>query len=277
MLSFCMIAKNEERDLPKCLDSVRDLATELIVVDTGSTDATRQIAASCGAKVIPFDFTKVDFSAARNCAINQATGQWILMLDADETLEQTAASKIKELITQNENAGYYLERHNHASDSATTTTDYVVRLFPNRPNYRYRGRVHETVFGGRLIQTDIGIHHNFISDRETRRRKNHWYIQILREEIAANPRDDTRLDFLAAEYHQLEMFNEAIAVAEQIVQMRPRDARAHLFLGTYHLLYQHDPVRARTDFNQALQLRPGYPEATSFLQLIDEQERLNQR
>jgi cytochrome c-type biogenesis protein CcmH/NrfG len=150
----------------------------------------------------------------------------------------------------------------------------VVRLFPNLPNYRYRGRVHETIHIGRLIQTDICIEHKFACSRETRRRKNHWYIEILKEEIAANPNDDTRLDFLAAEYHQLEMFDEATAVVEQIVRARPRDARAHLFLGTYHLLYQHDAVRARADFRRALELRPGYPEAASFLQRIEEQERL---
>ncbi len=275
-----MIVKNEERDLPKCLDSVRGLASELIVVDTGSTDATPQIAASYGATVVPFDFTRVDFAAARNCAISHARGSWILMLDADETLDPSGAPKIEVVLTKNENAGYFLERHNHASDSAGSTTDFVVRLFPNRPHYRYRGRVHETVDAsilagaGRLIQTDIHIQHNFVSDREIRRRKNYWYIQILEEEIAEDRYDDTRLDFLAAEYHQLEMFDEATAITERIVSMRPKDARAHLFLGTYHLLYQHDPVRARADFNRALKLRPGYPEAISFLQRIDEQERL---
>ena len=99
----------------------------------------------------------------------------------------------------------------------------MVRLFPNRPNYRYRGRVHETVDasilsgGGRLRKTGIRIDHNFSSDREARRRKNHWYIEILKEEIAADPGDDSRLDFLAAEYHQLEMFDEATEIAERIV------------------------------------------------------------
>ncbi len=273
-LSFCMLVKNEERDLAGCLDSVRDLASELIVVDTGSTDASLEIAAGYGAKVIRFDFTRVDFAAARNCAIAQARGRWILVLDADETLDPAGVPKIEALVGQNEDAGYYLERHNHASDSATSTTDFVVRLFPNLPNYRYRGRVHETIHIGRLIQTDICIEHKFACSRETRRRKNHWYIEILKEEIAANPNDDTRLDFLAAEYHQLEMFDEATAVVEQIVRARPRDARAHLFLGTYHLVYQHDAVRARADFRRALELRPGYPEAASFLQRIEEQERL---
>ena len=274
-LSFCMIVKNEERTLPRCLDSVRDLAGEMIVVDTGSTDRTPIVAAGYGAHVIPFDFTVVDFAGARNCAIAHAHGRWILMLDADETLNRAGAPRIEDLVARDEQAGYFLERHNYSSESAAPTTDYVVRLFSNRPNYRYRGRVHETIDasilsgGGRLHQTGIRIDHYFASDREARRRKNHWYIEILKEEIAADPGDDSRLDFLAAEYHQLEMFDEATAVAEQIVRIRPLDARAHLFAGVYHLHYQHDPVRARSDFAAALKLRPGYAEAESFLQLID--------
>jgi glycosyltransferase involved in cell wall biosynthesis len=279
LLSLCMIVKNEERNLPRCLDSVRGLAGESIVVDTGSSDATPAIAAGYGAEVIPFDFSIVDFAAARNQAIKRATGRWILMLDADETLDGASAPLIEKLVALNENAGYFLERHNHASDSVTFTRDYVVRLFPNRPGYRYRGRVHETIDasilagGGRLHKTGIRIDHTFAADREARRRKNHWYIEILKEEIAANPSDHSRLDFLAAEYHQLEMFDEAAEIAERITQLRPLDARAHLFAGTYHLLYQSDLVRARADFNQALKLRPGYAEAEGFLRRIDERER----
>jgi glycosyltransferase involved in cell wall biosynthesis len=278
-LSFCMIVKNEERNLPRCLDSVRDLAGQLIVIDTGSTDTTASVAARYGAEVIPFDFTTVDFAAARNQAIARASGRWILMLDADETLDGASAPLIEKLVALDENAGYFLERHNYSSDSVTSTRDYAVRLFPNRPSHRYRGRVHETIDasilagGGRLHKTGIRIDHRFASDREARRRKNHWYIQILKEEIAADPSDDSRLDFLAAEYHQLEMFNEAAEIAERITRLRPLDARAHLFVGTYHLLYQSDLARARADFNQALKLRPGYAEAESFLRLIDERER----
>jgi len=274
-----MIVKNEERSLARTLDSVQGLAGEIVIVDTGSTDATPQIAARYGAKVIPFDFTVVNFAAARNRAIASAAGRWILMLDADETLDPASASEIERLIALDENAGYFLERHNRSSDSETSATDYVVRLFPNRPDYRYRGRVHETIDasilagGGRLQKTGIRIEHNFSSDREARRRKNHWYIEILKEEIATDPSDDTRLDFLAAEYHQLEMFDEATEIAERIVRARPLDARAHLFLGIYHLMYKSDPARARADFKQALKLRPGYAEAESFLQLVDERER----
>ena len=275
-LSLCLIVKNEERNLAQCLDSVRDLAGECIVVDTGSTDATPLVAARYEAEVIPFDFTTVDFAAARNHAIARARGGWILMLDADETLDRATAPMLEKLVALDENAGYFLERHNHGSGSEHPKTDYVVRLFPNRPSYRYRGRVHETIDasilagGGRLHKTPIRIDHNFSSDLEARRRKNHWYIEILQEEIVADRCDDSRLDFLAAEYHQLGMFEEATRIAERIARVRPLDPRAHLFAGLYHLLYQPDAEKARADFNQALLLRPGYPEAISFLRLLDE-------
>jgi glycosyltransferase involved in cell wall biosynthesis len=262
-LSLCLIVRNEERNLQACLDSVRALTDEIVVVDTGSTDSTPHIAAHNGAKVIPFDFAFVDFAAARNQALVHATGRWILVLDADETLDRTS------FVVPSEDAGHYVERHN------PTSTDYAVRLFPNRPDYRYRGRVHETIdaailaAGGRLRRSNIQIHHSASSDPESRRRKNHWYIQILKEEIAADPTDDSRLDFLAAEYHQLEMFDEAAAVAERIANVRPLDATAHLNAGIYHLIYQANGRRARADFEQALTLRPGYPEAMSFLETLN--------
>jgi glycosyltransferase involved in cell wall biosynthesis len=273
-----MIVKNEECNLARCLDSVKGLSNQIIIVDTGSTDATPSIAAGYGAQVIPFDFTFVDFAGARNHALAHAQGRWILMLDADEVLAPDGAPKIAQLMAQGENAGYFLERHNHSSDSGSPIKDYVVRLFPNRPDYRYRGRVHEIIdtailsAGGRLHKTDIRIDHTFSPDSETRRRKNRWYIEILKEEIARDPSDDSRFDFLAAEYHQLGMFDEAMETMEQIVRARPFDARAHYFLGVYHLVYQNDLARSRASFNQALKLRPGYAEAAAFLKQIDDRE-----
>jgi glycosyltransferase involved in cell wall biosynthesis len=275
-LSLCMMAKDEERNLPKCLNSVRALSPEIVIADTGSTDRTVEIARQYGAQVFSFNFERVDFAAARNQTLARASGPWVLMLDADEVLEPASVPLVQTVIAGNENAGYYFARRNHASDSEGFTTDYAVRLFPNRPDYRYRGRVHETVDaailagGGRLLSSSIVIDHNFISDRETRRRKNFRYIEILKEEIEVDPADSARLDFLAAEFHQLEMFTEAALVAEEIARLRPLDASAHLNLGIYRLVYQSDSQRARASFDQALRLRPGYPEAVSFLQTIDE-------
>lgn len=276
-LSLCMIVKNEERDLPRCLDSVRDLVSQTIVVDTGSADNSVTVAKRYGAEVIPFDFTTVDFAAARNHALARARGKWILVLDADETFNRTDLMTLQTLTRGNENIGYFVERCNQTQEKVSFT-DWVVRLFPNRLDYRYRGRVHETVdrailsAGGQLRKSGIRIDHRFSADNETRRRKNHWYIEILKEEIATDPSDDSRLDFLAAEYHQLGMFNEATAVAERIAGIREMDPSAHLFAGVYHLLYQSNLARARHYLKQALALQPVYPEAESFLKLLEERE-----
>src|ERR1700692_2993761 len=104
-LSFCIIAKNEERNLPRCLDSVKDLTSKMILVDTGSTDGTTDIAADYGAQVIRFDYTFVDVAAARNCAISHARSPCILMLDADEALAQETSGQIEKLIAQGETVG----------------------------------------------------------------------------------------------------------------------------------------------------------------------------
>ena len=277
-LSLCMIVKNEQAALPRCLDSVRGLADEVIVVDTGSTDATREIAARYDAKLVSFDFRTVDFASARNHALTQASGQWILVLDADERLTPDGAPLIRGLIAGGDRAGYYLERLNSQPGAGGATPDHVVRLFPNHPAFRFRGRVHETIdasilaAGARLIRTDIRIEHDFASDPEARRKRNLWYIEILNEEIAANPSDDSRLDFLAAEYHQLGMFEKAAEIAERVACLRPLDPQAHVHAGIYHLLYKVDRSRAKADFLAALTLRPGHAEARSFLQFMEEQE-----
>ena len=113
-LTLCMIVKNEERVLARCLDSTGGLASEVIMVDTGSTDQTTQIAASYGARVIAFDFVAADFAGARNRALEHASGRWILTLDADEILDSASRPLILELVARDENAGYYFQRVNHS-------------------------------------------------------------------------------------------------------------------------------------------------------------------
>ncbi len=277
-LSLCMIVKNEERVLSRCLDSIAALVDEIIIVDTGSTDDTRNIAAGYGAKLMSFDFTRVDFAAARNHGLEAASGRWIVTLDADEILHPSGVPLLQKVVATDDNVGYYFLRVNHSSDAPKPTHDHVVRLFPNRPAYRYRGRVHETVDasllagGGRLVPADIRIDHEFACEPEARRQRNHRYIRILNEEIAANPSDTSRLDFLAAEYHQLGQFDTAAEIADRLVSLRPLDPQTRLRAGLYHLIFQHDPQRARQDFIAVLRLRPNHAEALSFLQLVDGNE-----
>src|ERR1035438_9757392 len=96
-LSLAMIVKNEARCLARCLQSIRGIADEIIVADTGSTDDTIKIASQSGAKVTHCDWTN-DFAAARNSALAQVGGDWILVLDADEYASETLAKDIRAFI-----------------------------------------------------------------------------------------------------------------------------------------------------------------------------------
>jgi O-antigen biosynthesis protein len=271
-ISLCMIVRNEARALPSRLKAASGFASEIVVVDTGSTDGTPGIACGFGATVAAFDFSFADFAAARNYGIGLASGAWILVLDADESLPPESVPIVRELTASGAYAGYYFERLNQSRTAPAETVDYVVRLFPNRTAFRFRGRVHETVdesilrAGGALLCGGARILHDFAANPEARRLRNFRYIEILNEEIAADPGDSTRLDFLAAEYHQLGMYHTAARILERIVRARPLDARARLHSGMYHLLHTGERERAREDFLEALRLRPGYAEAQSFLE-----------
>ena len=127
-ISLCMIAKNEEKYLEQCLRSVKDIVDEIIIVDTGSTDKTKEIAKKFNAKI--FDFKWVDdFSAARNESIRHATKDWILVLDADEIVEKKDIDKIKNLIENSDHfAGFQLEQrsyiNNHFEGAVKNDSDF---------------------------------------------------------------------------------------------------------------------------------------------------------
>ena len=140
-LSFCAIVKNERLNLPRCLASVQPYVGEMIVVDTGSEDDTPEIAAQQGAKVSKFSWCD-DFAAARNYAISQASGSWILMLDADEELVVKPQHFQNYLTSQPEILVYSLDLKD-ASDQEGLTVLQATRLFRNIPELRYAGRFHE--------------------------------------------------------------------------------------------------------------------------------------
>jgi glycosyltransferase involved in cell wall biosynthesis len=93
-ISACLIVKDEERHLDRCLSSLQGIVDEIVVVDTGSTDGTLEIAQSHGAVIGSFDWCD-DFSAARNASLDLATGDWVLWIDADEALTPESASSIR--------------------------------------------------------------------------------------------------------------------------------------------------------------------------------------
>lgn len=142
-LSVCLIVKNEERFLGKCLESVEGLADQIVVVDTGSTDRTVEIAKQHKAEVHSFAWCD-DFSAARNAALEYVTGDWVLMLDADEELPMSQHEALRKLLRAAPVISWRLPLQDVGREAEGCS--YVPRLFRNAPGLFYVGRVHEQVF-----------------------------------------------------------------------------------------------------------------------------------
>ena len=143
LLSVCLIARNEESSLPRALQSVRAVADEIIVADTGSTDGTEQVARDFGAVVCHFPWCE-DFSAARNFAISQAHGDWIFWLDADEELLLDSADALRSCIARDKALAYFVRRQDlrQADRLDYYTMMWQLRLFRRRDDLRFQGRCH---------------------------------------------------------------------------------------------------------------------------------------
>jgi tetratricopeptide (TPR) repeat protein len=137
-----MIVKDEEAALPKCLGSVKDVVDEIIVLDTGSTDKTPDIAKQFGAEVHHFKWCN-DFSAARNDALQYVTGDWVLVLDADETLTQQIVPHIREAIESDLHLLINLVRHEVGAEQSPYSM--VSRLFKNHADIRFSRPYHALV------------------------------------------------------------------------------------------------------------------------------------
>jgi glycosyltransferase involved in cell wall biosynthesis len=141
-LSLCTIVKNEEATLPRTMDSVKDVVDEIVVLDTGSGDRTREIAQEYGARVYRFEWCD-DFAAARNECLKYATGDWILVLDADEVLVPSIVPQIKQAIQSDRALLINLIRQEIGASQSPYSL--VSRLFRNRPDIRFSRPYHAMV------------------------------------------------------------------------------------------------------------------------------------
>ena len=142
-LSVCLIARDEEENLPRALSSVAGSADEIIVVDTGSRDATVAIAQKAGARVFHFPWVD-DFAAARNTALDQAKGKWILWLDADEELLPASRAALKKALEDETALAFHVRRRDLVERNKLDryTEMWQLRIFHNRPDLRFQGRCH---------------------------------------------------------------------------------------------------------------------------------------
>lgn len=197
-ITLCMIARNEERFLGDCLAHAVDAVDEIVLVDTGSTDRTVEIAQSYGAKVIHEAWCD-DFSAPRNTGLRAATGDWILVLDADEMLTPGSPAKIRELVRDARIAGYHL-RFSNMFTGGKTVGVMMVRLFRNLPDIGYQNIIHEQVTpslvaaanvrGLALSAADIEVeHYGYTDEVMNSRNKNERNERLFKKQLTLHPND----------------------------------------------------------------------------------------
>ena len=196
-LSVCLIAKNEEQFLAQCLKSVRGFASQIVVVDTGSTDRTVEIAREFGAETYSFAWCD-DFSAARNAALEHATGDWILMLDADEEMPAMQHTKLLADMNNPNVIAFRLPLVNAGQEAEGRS--FIPRLFRNAPAVFFQGRIHEQVFHSLIVhakkwglKTAFGtaeiLHHGYTKEIVRDRNKIERNLKLLRAAVEEDPAD----------------------------------------------------------------------------------------
>ena len=143
-ISLSMIVRDEAQFLAGCLQSVEGVVEEIVVVDTGSQDDTVEIAESFGARVFHYAWDD-DFAAARNRALAECTGDWVLSLDADEQLDPATKHEIRAAAAQTGVHTWYLRMVSMEGETPTGNEIRMIRLFRRTPGTRYAGRIHEQV------------------------------------------------------------------------------------------------------------------------------------
>jgi glycosyltransferase involved in cell wall biosynthesis len=259
-VALSMIVRDAGELLPACLESARAVADEMVIADTGSSDDTVDVATRLGARVFSIPWNN-DFSAARNLALRQVRSDWVLILDADERLDPSAAENIPALLSRHQADAYQVTIRNYvlslndriwdrpalpnnsALAAAAQYPAYVehqnVRLFRNDPEIHFVGRVHESAgprilkLGKTLAQANFLIHHfGLAASEETRARKNLLYRELGRQKIRERPRDaQAHLELGLLEMDNFANFEEARRLFARACELDRRFALAQFFLG----------------------------------------------
>jgi tetratricopeptide (TPR) repeat protein len=284
-VSLCMIVKNEAEDLAKCLRSVKPVVDEMIVVDTGSIDRTKEIASVFGAKVYDFKWTN-DFSEARNFSISKASGDWIFLLDADEIVSPLDYDHFLSMVREPPSGvgAYAFETRNYmvrantigwiANDGKYDNEEAAegwipstkVRLFPNVPQIRFEYPVHEMVepslIRGNFVvkKGSVPIHHYGKLNQEKSDCKGEAYYLIGRKKLDEMGDDIIAIRELAIQAGLLKKWEEAIELWQRLINIRPEMAEAFVNMGTaYWHLGEYE--KALSSAKKAMALAPHMNES----------------
>ena len=227
-ISLCMIVKNEERLLPKCLESIDGWVDEIVIVDTGSEDKTEEIAERHGARLY-FHEWKNDFSQARNISLSHARGDWILVLDADEWINQADAKELHQAVKGAEGAnGIVFSVYSPYTQGKGLSMNRQIRLIRNREDIFYEGIVHNRLkISGRTVDTDLKVYHEgYNLSSEEMEAKFRRTSTLLKEAIAEKPDDPVLYYYLAAAYQSRNLFDDVIKTALkglEVCESRPEE------------------------------------------------------
>jgi tetratricopeptide (TPR) repeat protein len=255
-ISLCMIAKNEADWLAQCIKSVSPIICETILVDTGSTDDTIKIAESLGAKVFvrPWDD---DFSAPRNLSLEKASGDWILVLDADEAIAERDLKELQNLTKKKKTCYEFMQRHysNDVRISAykPASGEYpewernyggyfesgLCRLFPNHQGIEYIGRVHELVEHSirklgkhKIVHSRIPIHH-YGHTEEVKKKKNKGklYTPLGTAKLGDDPSYWQAWFELGVEHNNNGRLNESVEAFTKALKLNPTYVQSWVNIG----------------------------------------------
>jgi glycosyltransferase involved in cell wall biosynthesis len=228
-ISLCMIVKNEQHYLPDCLASARPYVDEIVVIDTGSTDNTIEIARSFGANVYHFEWIN-DFAAARNESLRHATGDWVLQLDADERLNlPDSPQALRDAVSAPGVDAYAVSIQNlqEAVGKPTHSVNYNYRLFRRLPEIRFEREVHESIEQS-LIRTQSSTayaefvieHIGYAVNSEAITKKLERNLDILQNHIQRHGENAYILYYLGNTYRVLGRTEECLAVFQRALDSK---------------------------------------------------------
>jgi len=215
-ISLCMIVKNEEDVLQRCLESIKESVDEIIIVDTGSTDATKDIAKKYTDKVYDFDWIE-DFSAARNFSFEKASMDYCMWLDADDILSEHNSNQFKELKENMQNVDVVMMKYSIQFDNSGNPvySYYRERILKNNGLYKWSGRVHEVIETfGNIVHSEIEIYHKKQKTGNDNRNLRIYEKQIEEKEDFS-PRD---MFYYGRELYYHERYSEASEMFEKFLE-----------------------------------------------------------
>jgi glycosyltransferase involved in cell wall biosynthesis len=283
-ISLCMIVKNEVAGIGACLNGAKKIADEIIVVDTGSSDRTADVASIYGAQTFNFTWCD-DFAAARNFSLEQAKGDWILILDADEIIASSDHGTLKEMIAKHHESpiGFFIETRNYinvanaidwqANDGSYPQYETGLGWFPTRKTrlfqrmdaVRFCHPVHEqvdralTAAGIPIVECPVPVHHYGYLNETKNQKKAQTYFQLGYTKLDQLGVDFQAVRELATQAGQLEYWGQAIELWNRLLKIQPNYATAYVNIAGAHWQLGHYE-KALMFSKQAIELDPDQKE-----------------